>query len=255
MEFVRFSADDGVGLIELTRPPVNALNGQVAEELLEVADRAADRSVRAVVITGRPHFAAGADITGFQEAFDAGLSGLENNRVPEAVRRIEQLAKPVIAAVHGYALGGGLELAMAADFRFLAEDAQVGQPEIKLGLIPGAGGTQRLYRLVGFSKAKELNYTGRFVGAEEALAIGLADRVFPKESLFDEAWQAAAAYAQGPTVAIGAAKHAMNEGWGHPIDEALAVERAAFDRCFNSDDAREGVDAFLNKRAPNFTGT
>lgn len=255
VEFIKYSTDGAVALFELNRPPVNALNGQVAEDLFAAAEQASDPAVRAVVITGRPHFAAGADITGFQSAFDAGESGLERNTLPPAVRRIEQLAKPVIAAVHGYALGGGLELAMGADFRYLAEDAQVGQPEIKLGLIPGAGGTQRLSRLVGFSKAKELNYTGRFVGAEEALAIGLADKVYPADALLDKAMEWAAELARGATVAIGAAKRAMNEGWGRSIDDALAIEREAFDDCFDTSDAREGVDAFLNKRDPNFTGS
>jgi len=255
VEFVQYSVDGAVALVELTRPPVNALNGQVAKELLEMVEVAADPAVRAVVITGRPHFAAGADITGFQAAFDSGASGLEGNQLPGANRKIEQLAKPVFAAVHGYALGGGLELAMAADFRYLAEDAQVGQPEIKLGLIPGAGGTQRLPRLIGFSRAKELNYTGRFADAAEALRIGLADAVFPADELLEKTMEAAAVLANGATVAIAAAKRAMNEGWGRPIDDALAGERAAFDDCFATSDAREGVDAFLNKRDANFTGT
>ena len=255
MEFVQYSVDGGVAVMELVRPPVNALNEQVAEELIEASAQAADPSVRAVVITGRPHFAAGADITGFQEAYGAGRSGLEGNRLPEAIRGLEHLAKPVIAAIHGYALGGGLELAIGADFRYLAEDAQVGQPEIKLGLIPGAGGTQRLPRLVGFSKAKELNYTGRFVRADEALALGLADKVFPSDQLLDAAMEDAQTYAAGATLAIAAAKRAMNEGWGRPIDDALERERVAFDDCFDSADAREGVDAFLTKRDPNFTGT
>jgi enoyl-CoA hydratase/carnithine racemase len=247
VEFVQFSVDGAVGLIELTRPPVNALSGELAQELLDVLDQAADPAVRSVVITGRPHFAAGADITGFQDAFEAGKPGLEENLLPEAIRKMEHLPKPVIAAVHGYALGGGLELSMGADFRYLAEDAQ-------LGIIPGAGGTQRLYRLIGFSKAKELNYTGRFVGAEEALAIGLADKVFPFEELLDRAIEDAARYATGPTLGIAAAKSAMNEGWGRPIDEAMAVERAAFERSFDTEDAREGVAAFLEKREPDYRG-
>jgi enoyl-CoA hydratase/carnithine racemase len=255
LDFVQYSQDGAVALIELVRAPVNALNDQVAEELIEATRTASDPSVRAVVITGRPHFAAGADITGFAESFATGRSGLEGNRLPEAIRGLERLEKPVIAAVHGYALGGGLELAMGADFRYLAEDAQVGQPEIKLGLIPGAGGTQRLPRLVGFSKAKEINYTGRFVQADEALAIGLADEVFPPDELLGAAMQSAQRYAAGATLAIAAAKRAMNEGWGRPMDDALERERIAFDDCFDTADAREGVDAFLTKREPHFTGT
>ena len=176
MELVSFVSEGAVGVIELTRPPVNALSGELAADLDQAITMAEDEAVRAVVITGRPHFAAGADISGFKSAHAEGSGGLEGNRLDSVVRHLEQLPKPVIAAVHGYALGGGFELAMAADFRYLADDAKVGQPEILLGIIPGAGGTQRLPRLVGFSVGKELVYSGRHVPADEALAIGLATR-------------------------------------------------------------------------------
>jgi enoyl-CoA hydratase/carnithine racemase len=211
--------------------------------------------VRAVVITGRPHFAAGADIKGFKAAHDEGTGAAARDTIGAVVRRLEQLPKPVIAAVHGYALGGGLELAMGADFRYLAEDAKVGQAEILLGIIPGAGGTQRLPRLVGFARAKELVYSGRQVDAQEALAIGLADRVLPSDDVLARAIEDATAFAEGPTKALAAAKRAMNEGWGRPIDEALAIEEHAFVDCFDTDDAREGVAAFLEKRKANFTGS
>jgi enoyl-CoA hydratase/carnithine racemase len=170
------------------------------------------------------------------------------------IRRLEQLPVPTIAAVHGYALGGGLELAMGADFIYLAEDAQVGQPEIKLGIIPGAGGTQRLPRLVGFALAKELVYSGRFMDAEEALAAGLAAKVLPAGELLSTALADAAAWATGPTRALAAAKHAMNEGWGRPIDDALGEEARRFAECFTTADAREGVAAFLGKRKAEFSG-
>ncbi|HDH02847.1 MAG TPA: enoyl-CoA hydratase/isomerase family protein, partial [Actinobacteria bacterium] len=176
MDLVNYTVDGAVALIELNRPPVNALSGDVAEELTEATSLAEDPAIRAVVITGRPHFAAGADITGFQMAHSQGQGGMEGMRLDTVVRRFEKLAKPTIAAIHGYALGGGLELAMGADFRYMAEDAQVGQPEIKLGIIPGAGGTQRLVRLVGLSKARQMNYSGDFVSAQEAVAIGLAEK-------------------------------------------------------------------------------
>jgi enoyl-CoA hydratase len=254
MEFVNYTVDGAVALIELNRPPVNALSGAVAAELAEATGMAQDPAIRAVVITGRPHFAAGADITGFGTAHSEGAGGMEGNRLDVVVRRFEQLPKPTIAAVHGYALGGGLEVAMGADFRYLAEDAQVGQPEIKLGLIPGAGGTQRLPRLIGFNRAKELNYSGRFVDAEEALAIGLADNVFPADELLDRAIADAAEWATRATLGIAAAKKAMNEGWGKPIDEALAVEQEAFNEVFGTEDAKEGVAAFLEKREASFQG-
>lgn len=255
MELVEYSVENAVALIRLNRPPVNALSSQLSQDLLEAFTLAADPAVRAVVVTGQPHFAAGADIKGLQKAYDGaeeggGLAGV----LAGTVRALEKLAKPTIAAVHGYALGGGLELAMGADFRYLSDDASVGQPEIKLGIIPGAGGTQRLPRIVGFQKAKELNYSGRHIGAAEALAIGLADKVFPVDHLLPAAIAQAEQYAEGPTVALGAARMAMNEGWGKPIDEAMAVEAQAFDDCFWTDDAKEGVAAFIEKRKAEFRG-
>ncbi len=255
MELASFKTEGSVGVIELNRPPVNALSTQLVEDLDEAVGLASDASIRAVVLTGRPHFAAGADINLFRMAHEGGSKGLDELRIGTVIRRLEQLPKPVIAAVFGYALGGGCELAMGADFRYLADDAKVGQPEIRLGIIPGAGGTQRLPRLVGINRARELVYSGRHIGAEEALAIGLADKVLSADYLLDVAMADAAAYAAGPSVALSMAKRAINEGWGRPIDEGLAVEAAAFDESFASDDAREGVSAFLEKRKARFTGT
>ena len=257
MEHVSYTTDDAVGLIELTRPPVNAISARVVRDLDRALDLASDPGIRAVVITGRPHFAAGADINKFKEAHEegSGTRSLEADRLGALVRRMELMTKPIIAAVFGYALGGGLELAMGADFRYLAEDASVGQPEILLGIMPGAGGTQRLTRLVGFNRGREIIYSGRHVAAEEALAIGLADRVFPSEALLESALEYAATLAAGPSVALGMSKRAINEGWGRPMDEALEVEAEAFDAAFASDDAREGVLAFLEKRSAGFKGT
>lgn len=256
MALVEYSTDGAVALIQLTRPPVNALSDALAEELEAAVEQASDNSIRAVVIYGEPHFAAGADITGFRVQHDSG-TGDEAlaEGISDVFRKLEQLAKPVIAAVRGYALGGGLELAMSADFRYLAEDAKVGQPEIKLGIIPGAGGTQRLPRLVGFARAKEINYSGRQVGAEEALAIGLCEMVVPADELLATAMADAKEWATAATKAIGAAKQAMNEGWGKPIDEALDEERRAFNQVFWTNDAKEGVAAFLEKRKPDFGGS
>ena len=257
MEYASYTTHDAVGLVELTRPPVNAVSAEVVRDLDQALDRASGPGVRAVVITGRPHFAAGADINRFKEAHEEGADtrSLEADRLAAVIRRMELMTKPIIAAVFGYALGGGLELAMGADFRYLAEDAKVGQPEILLGIMPGAGGTQRLTRLVGFNRGREIIYSGRQVGAEEALAIGLADKVFPSEDLLEAALEYAATLAAGPSVALGMAKRAINEGWGRPMDEALSVEVEAFDTAFASDDAREGVLAFLEKRSAGFKGT
>lgn len=251
---VHFSREGAVGLIRLDRPPVNALSEELSNDLVAAIEQASDPEVRAVVITGQPHFAAGADIKGFQAAYESGQEQQMASSLASAILALEGLPKPVIAAIHGYALGGGLELAMGADFRYMTEDAQVGQPEIKLGLIPGAGGTQRLQRLVGQPKARDIVYSGRFVSAEEAQEIGLADKVAPAADLLDLALGDAARWAEGPTPALAAAKRALLNGWGKPLEEALAVEAEQFHGAFWTEDAKEGVAAFLEKREPRFTG-
>jgi enoyl-CoA hydratase/carnithine racemase len=254
MEFVQVTRDDAVAVVTLDRPPVNALNEDFAQELKTAFVECADPAIRAVVVTGEPHFAAGADIKGFQASFDAGVEERSAWTLQEAITALENLEKPTIAAVHGYALGGGLELAMGADFRYLADDAKVGQPEILLGLIPGAGGTQRLARLVGYQRAKEMVLSGRQVGAEEALEIGLADRVFPSAELDEATLEAARELATMPTKAIAAAKTALNTGFGTPVEEGLLIERDAFNESFKTEDAREGVAAFIAKRQAEFKG-
>lgn len=254
MEFVEVTVEGPVALVRLDRPPVNALAEDVAVELKQAFEQCADPAIRAVVVTGEPHFAAGADIKGFQASFEAGVEERSAWTLQEAIAALESLEKPTIAAVHGYALGGGLELAMGADFRYLAEDAKVGQPEILLGLIPGAGGTQRLPRIVGYQRAKEMIFSGRKVDASEALEIGLADQVFPGDSLLDAAMESARLLATAPTRAIAAAKKALNDGFGSPVDQGILVERDAFNESFKSEDAREGVGAFIEKREAEFKG-
>ena len=254
MEFVELTVEGPVALVRVDRPPVNALTEDAALELRHAFESCADSAIRSVVVTGQPHFAAGADITGFQATFDSGAEERSAWTLQDAIACLESLEKPTIAAVHGYALGGGLELAMGADFRYLAEDARVGQPEILLGLIPGAGGTQRLTRIVGYQRAKEMIFSGRQLDAEEALAIGLADKVFPGNDLLDRAMEAAQEWATAPTRAIAAAKKALNLGSGLPVDEGLLVEREAFNESFKTEDAREGVAAFIAKRQAEFKG-
>lgn len=256
MSMVEYSVEGAVAVVRLSRPPVNALSLELSTDLNRAFGAAEDPAVRAVIVTGRPHFAAGADIKGFQSAHESGTM-TENlaSELVDAIWRLEALAKPTIAAIFGYALGGGLELSMGCDFRYLAEDAQVGQPEVKLGIIPGAGGTQRLARIVGFQKAKEIVLSGRFVSAGEALDLGLADKVFPAEELMDRAREDAQRWARGPTVAYSAAKRALIGGLGLHLREAMEVERQAFADCFWSDDAREGVAAFVEKRRAVFEGS
>jgi enoyl-CoA hydratase/carnithine racemase len=254
MEFVELTVDDTVALVRLNRPPVNALAEDMALELKEAFAGCADPAIRSVVVTGQPHFAAGADIKGFQATFDSGAEERSAWTLQEAIAALESLEKPTIAAVHGYALGGGLELAMGADFRYLAVDARVGQPEMLLGLIPGAGGTQRLSRLVGYQRAKEMVFSGRQVDAEEALEMGLADRVLPADELLEATMGTAREWATKPTRAIAAAKNALNSGFGVPVSEGLLIEREAFNDSFKTEDAREGVAAFIGKRQPDFKG-
>ncbi|MXZ79523.1 MAG: enoyl-CoA hydratase/isomerase family protein [Acidimicrobiia bacterium] len=246
-EFVRIEAGaaEGVATLRLDRPKVNALNAQVVAELQQAANELAGRTdIRAVVIWGGPKvFAAGADINEFS-GMDVDRGRDLSQRINVALRALESLPQITICAVNGYALGGGCELAMAAEFRLVGESAVLGQPEILLGLIPGGGGTQRLSRLVGITKAKELIYSGRNVKADEAVAIGLASAVYPDDEVYDEAVKLAARYAAGPA-AITLAKQAILDGYFLSLDEALEVEVEAFAACFDTDDAHTGVASFL----------
>lgn len=252
MSLVRYAVDGAIAVITLDRPPVNALSSALIADLDAAVTRAEDAAIRAVVVTGEPHFAAGADISEF-DLSDAG--GALGNELSAMILRLERLQKPTIAAVRGFALGGGLELALGCDFRFLADEARVGLPEITLGIFPGAGGTQRLPRVVGLARARELIYSGRHLGAAEALAIGLADRVVPTDDLMEAAREAAAEWATGATAAIGAAKRAINDGWGREMEAGLAIEAQAFAAIFGTADAAEGISAFLEKRKAAFKGS
>jgi len=255
MELVDYAFEDGVAVITLNRPPVNALNTELIADIDAAVRMAEAPDVRAVVITGAPHFAAGADITGFQKTFESGGDERQASGLSETIARLANLEKPTIAAINGFALGGGLELAMGADFRYMAETARVGQPEILLGIIPGAGGTQRLARLVGPQRTKELCMTGRHVKADEALVLGIADKVVPDEELLELATRNASAFAQGPTQAYAAVKRAVTRGFDQPLEEGLAIEAEQFAKAFASDDAKVGVAAFLGKEKPEFSGS
>ncbi|MEX1165032.1 MAG: enoyl-CoA hydratase/isomerase family protein [Nitriliruptor sp.] len=246
-EFVRLDVDaeTRVGTLRLERPPMNALSLQVWREIAGAADEATERDdVRALVVTGGPKvFAAGADIKEFPTwtAEEAPRIGAILQRSLDTLARVPMVT---IAAITGYALGGGCELAMACDFRFVAHNAKLGQPEILLGIIPGAGGTQRLPRLVGLSKAKELILSGRMVDATEAVEIGLADELHSVDELEAAAAAAAARYAAGP-YAIGLAKRAIEDGTEQPLDQGLRLETAMFAACFATEDARTGIASFI----------
>ena len=244
-EFVRLEVADGVGTIRLDRPPVNALNDQVTAELAEAARAAAADEVRAVVIYGGEKvFAGGADIKVMAEAGYAEMAS-RSRRLQDTMDLVAGLGKPVVAAITGYALGGGLELALAADFRVAGERARVGQPEILLGVIPGAGGTQRLTRLVGPAKAKDIVFTGRMVAAAEALEIGLVDRVVPDAEVYPAALDLVQRYVGGPALALRAAKQAIDYGLGVDLATGLEIERVQFAALFGTEDQRAGMRSFL----------
>jgi len=253
--FVSVEVEGRVGTVRIDRPPVNAINRAVSEELLAAIREAGERDdVGVVVLWGGPRiFAAGADLEEM-----AGRSPEEVRpdvtALGEACLALEQLPKLAIAAINGYALGGGCELALACDLRVAARDAELGQPEIRLGIIPGAGGTQRLPRLVGLGRARELVYTGRRVAAEEALAIGLVDRVVEPGEVLGAAIAEARRYASGPTRALAAAKAALRASLRGDPDEGLRFERDVFCGLFATMDAAEGIRAFLEKREPRFEG-
>ncbi|MGH2636290.1 MAG: enoyl-CoA hydratase/isomerase family protein [Actinomycetota bacterium] len=252
--FVHVETDGAVATIRIDRPPANALARPVSLELSSAARAVAeDRAVRAVVVWGGDRiFAAGADIKAMVEYGPEEVAP-DVGALEQACRDLEAIPKPVIAAVNGFALGGGCEVALACDLRFAAADAQLGLPEITLGIIPGAGGTQRLPRLVGLARARDLILSGRRVDADEALAIGLVDRVVAPAEVYGAALEEAGRFALGPTLAYAAAKRALSATAGGLAD-GLRVEREAFVPLFGTRDQEEGMRAFLEKRAPVFEG-
>ncbi len=253
-EFVRVETDGAVATIRLDRPPANALARAVSEELREAALAVTeDDGIRAVVVWGGEKiFAAGADIKAMVD-YGPGEIAADVGALGSACRALEAVPKIVIAAVNGFALGGGLELALACDVRLAASDARLGLPEISLGIIPGAGGTQRLPRLVGLARARELILSGRWVDADEGFAIGLVDRVVPPERVHAEALDEAGRYAAGPTLAYAAAKRALSAALGD-LERGLEGERELFVPLFATRDQEEGMRAFLEKREPRFEG-
>jgi enoyl-CoA hydratase/carnithine racemase len=245
-EFVRVDVAERIATIRLDRPKMNALNGQVQGEIAEAAAQVgADGEVSAVVIYGGERvFAAGADIKEMADLSYAQMAE-RSARLQASFTAVAQIPKPVVAAVTGYALGGGLELALCADFRVVGESAKVGQPEILLGIIPGAGGTQRLPRLIGPAKAKDLIFSGRQVTAAEALAIGLADKVVPDAEVYAAAVGLVKQYAGGPSLAIRAAKQAVDAGLEVDLATGLEIERLQFSALFASEDQKSGMRSFV----------
>ncbi|MFF4624454.1 enoyl-CoA hydratase/isomerase family protein [Nonomuraea jabiensis] len=254
-EFVSVEVADQIATIRLDRPKMNALNMQVQREIVEAAREVdADPQVQAVIVYGGEKvFAAGVDIKEMADMSYADMAA-HSRTLQACFAEVARIGKPVIAAITGYALGGGCELALCADFRVAGESAKLGQPEILLGLIPGAGGTQRLPRLIGPARAKDLIFTGRHVPAAEALGLGLVDRVVPDEQVYTAALEWAATFVGGPSVALRAAKQAVDQGLEVDLDTGLEIERLQFSGLFATDDAKIGMRAFTEKAKPKFTG-
>jgi enoyl-CoA hydratase/carnithine racemase len=245
-EFVSLQVEDGIGTIRMDRPPMNALNVAVQEELRVAANAAAGRAdVSAVVLYGGEKvFAAGADVKEMATMSYADMVA-RSGALQSAFTAVARIPKPVVAAVTGYALGGGCELALCADFRVCGDNAKLGQPEVLLGVIPGAGGTQRLPRLVGPARAKDIMFTGRFVDADEALRIGLVDRVVPADEVYAAARGMAERFVGGPALALRAAKEAVDRGVDTDLDTGLEIERLLFSGLFATEDRRIGMESFV----------
>ncbi len=257
-ENILFEFHDGIGVLTFNRPKVlNALNPSTLDEVADVIGRAArEDAMRVLILTGAGDkaFVAGADINMFP-----GFNPLSARFFSEKGHRIffeiEQLPKPVIACVNGLALGGGLEIAMSCDFIYASDRAKFGQPEVNLGIMPGFGGTQRLSRLVGRAKAKEICMTGEMIDAQQAKDLGLVARVFPADQLFDETMKVARTLSSKSMSVLRTIKKVIDSGADVDLRTGCALEAEAFGVCFGSEDMREGVAAFLEKRKPQFKGS
>ena len=256
--FISTEYDDAVAVVTIDHPPVNALSAPLLEELeAELARLDADDGVRAIVLEGAGEraFVAGADISEFPALREAASQeGGSARGIQKLGARMDAAHTPFVAAIHGFCLGGGLELAMCCDIRVASEDAQLGQPEIKLGLIPGGGGTQRLPRLVGLGRAMLLNMTGDFIDARTAYEWGLVERVVPKAELLETAVGIGRSISQRSPVAVSVLRELARTTRDLPLEEGLRREADGFRRCLASEDGAEGVAAFLEKREPQFTG-
>ncbi len=254
-QFLKFEHNEGITVLKISAPKsLNALNSTILKELDDFVGHL-DAKTRVLIITGdgEKSFVAGADISEMAHLNEP--QGQEFGRLGAQVfRRIELLPIPVIAAVNGFALGGGCELAMACDIRIASSKAKFGQPEVGLGIIPGFSGTYRLPKLIGQGYAKEMIYTGKVIRADEALRIGLVNAVYEPEELMGKAMEMAAMMLKNAAIAIRLAKQSINEGYDLDADAAIALENKLFGQCFATKDQKEGMDAFLNKRPAAFTG-
>ena len=250
MAFVEFEAKGQIGVLTINRPEaLNALNDQVVSQLDTVLDSIDLNTIRCVIVTGagKKAFVAGADI-GEMSSLTKAEGEAFGKKGNDVFRKLETFPIPVIAAVNGFALGGGCEISMSCDIRICSENAVFGQPEVGLGITPGFGGTQRLARIVGTGKAKEMIYGARNIKAEEAYRIGLVNNVYPLEELMPAAKKLAATIARNAPIAVRNAKRAINEGLQVDMDQAVVIEEKLFGNCFETYDQKEGMAAFLEKR-------
>ena len=255
-KLVKWTKESNIAIVAIDNPPMNVLSFQVTEDLYKcLCEINADNDCRAMILTGVGDnaFMAGADIKELAEMIKFSVSSLPySKRLHETFNYLENLPIPTIAVINGYALGGGLELALTFDIRIASENAFLGVPEIKLGLFPGAGGTQRLPRLIGASLAKEMLFLGELLSALESLRIGLVNRVFPHNEVFDAARKLALQLASGPGMALKLVKETVDRGMKTSLEEGLRVERDLLDRVFKTDDAKEGVCSFIEKKKADF---
>lgn len=250
MEFITYEADGQIGIITINRPKaLNALNSTVLEELDQTLNAVDLENIRCLILTGagEKSFVAGADI-GEMSTLTKAEGEAFGKKGNDVFRKLETFPIPVIAAVNGFALGGGCEISMSCDIRICSENAVFGQPEVGLGITPGFGGTQRLARLVGSGKAKEMIYGARNIKADEAYRIGLVNNVYPIEELMPAAKKLASTIARNAPIAVRNCKRAINEGLQVDMDQAIIIEEKLFGDCFESYDQREGMTAFLEKR-------
>ncbi|MEP7159618.1 MAG: enoyl-CoA hydratase-related protein [Dermatophilaceae bacterium] len=247
-EYVRLEVADGIGTIRVDRPKMNPLNGEIQDAIAAFAEEVSDRDdIAAVIVYGGPKvFAAGADIKEMQQMTYAEMS-VRAPRIGAFTAAVAAIGKPTVAAIEGYALGGGCELALACDFRVAGSNAKLGQPEILLGIIPGAGGTQRLPRLVGPAKAKELIFSGRPIDAEEALRIGLVDRIAEPGQAYELALAMVKGYVGGPAQALRLAKAAVDRGLEVDLETGMAIEAMQFAGTFATDDQKIGMASFVEQ--------
>jgi len=257
-KFLKLDNRDGVGIITINRPPTNAINLELLEEMDKIFDQVSeDTGIKAVVITSANEktFISGADVKSMDGTISQGRAlSTDKIKVQDVFNKISYILKPVIAAINGHALGGGCEIALACDFRFMAKGGKIGLTEVLFGLLPGAGGTQRLVRLLGRAKATELLFRGLRLSAEEALEIGLVDKIFNPKDLLNEAVSYAKTFTRQAPMALKEIKRCINAAWEMGIKEGLGLESEAFRRLISTEDVKEGLKAFIEKREPTFKG-